>query len=515
MSFLRSFRFRIAGLAVLLSSAVLAVCGVSAWSLTYRLGLDGVDQQLRDEIRRHSNESRRPNHWERIERSLQNAPDVLRDRVTPAVAARERGDHRVAFQSSNWPRGIAVTSLPDPPEPPPPRPQPEFFRPGDPRSRPGPNPQGFGPPNNQPPPGGGQPGGFGPPEGVSPGPPPPVSFGTFRTFPTASGNWRIGAGGSERFTFLVAMSLAPLDRNLAQLARAMFAAAIPGLLLIAAAGGFLASRALRPVARLTATAESITARDLRRRLPATREAGEFQRLTDVFNDMLDRLEKSFLQATRFSADAAHELKTPLAILQGQIEQSLREAADGTEQQRLCADLLEEVQRLKNIVRKLLLLSLADAGELRLNREPVDLTALVADAADDARILAPRLRIETKLSDDLRTAADPDLLGQVVQNLVGNAIKYNRDGGFVRLELGRTPAGPRLAVTNSGDPVPPEHQSRIFDRFYRVESSRTRAADGLGLGLSLAREIARAHGGELSLERSDASGTTFTLVLPPS
>jgi signal transduction histidine kinase len=110
-------------------------------------------------------------------------------------------------------------------------------------------------------------------------------------------------------------------------------------------------------------------------------------------------------------------------------------------------------------------------------------------------------------------ADPDLLAQVVQNLVSNAIKYNSDGGFIRLELARTSTGVRLAVTNSGEPIASEHQPRLFDRFYRADSSRTRATEGVGLGLSLAREIARAHGGELALDRSDASGTTFVLTLP--
>jgi signal transduction histidine kinase len=195
-----------------------------------------------------------------------------------------------------------------------------------------------------------------------------MAYGEFHTVAAKSGGWRVAAAGSERFIFIGAASLAPLEKNLAQLSYAMIAAAVPGILLIAAMGGFLAARALRPVSRLTQAAEQITARGLDRRMPATRESAEFQRLTDVFNSMLDRLDKSFQQATRFSADAAHELKTPLAILQGQLEQSLREASDSSPQQKLCADLLEEVQRLKTIIRKLLLLSLADAGELRLNLE---------------------------------------------------------------------------------------------------------------------------------------------------
>jgi len=312
---------------------------------------------------------------------------------------------------------------------------------------------------------------------------------------------------------MIAVSLQPLAEMLHRLQTAMLAAAVPGLLLIAAAGGFLASRAMRPVAALTRTAERITAQDLSRRIPTTRQAQEFQRLTEVFNDMLNRLEKSFQQATRFSADAAHELKTPLTILQGQLEESLRSAEDGSELQKLCAGLLEEVQRLKNIVRKLLLLSLADAGELKIHLESIDLSQLIESTIEDARILAPALHIESSIAPGAAVAADPDLLGQVLQNLVSNAIKYNTDGGLVRMELSRDANMFRLAVTNSGEPIPGEAQARLFERFYRGDPSRSKAVEGVGLGLSLAREIARAHGGDLVLAGSDASGTTFELRLP--
>jgi HAMP domain-containing protein len=404
MTLFRSFRFRIAGLAVLLSSFVLAVVGISAWKLTERLGLDGIDQQLREELRRHNNESRRPNHWERFERQFENAPDAPRDHVSFAIVARARGDRRVIFQSSNWPAEIDAKKIPDPPKPPP-----EMQRPPEDFGRDDRPPLQRGPPGELRPPFGQEPGGFRPPDGGPLGPPPPISFGEFMTQKTKTGGWRVAVAGSESTTFIVAVGNEPLERNLAQLSHAMIAAAIPGLLLIAAMGGFIAARALKPVVVLTRTAEQITAPGLNQRLPATRDAAEFQRLSDVFNAMLDRLEKSFQQATRFSADAAHELKTPLTILQGQLEESLRESADGSPQQKLCADLLEEVQRLKNITRKLLLLSMTDAGELKLNREPVDLSAVVENAAEDAKILAPNLRIETNIAPSVSAPADPDLI----------------------------------------------------------------------------------------------------------
>ncbi len=508
---LRSFRIRITLLAVALSSVVLVVFGMVAWSLSYRIGLDRADEKLRDELRRANNESRRPEYWERMERAIRSDVVFPQDRIPMAVSARERGTGRIIHQTSTWPGEIDAAKFTDPPEPraPPPRNQAAPRGPGR-RAEP---PDDLSSPSESQPRDGAM---SGPPrDGEPPTPPPPLSFGQFVTVRTTNGNWRAGAGGSIHATYVAALSLRPLEIGQAQLLRALVTAAVPGLLLIAIAGWILASRALRPVAALTGAAERITARGLNQRMPATREAEEFQRLTDVFNDMLDRLEKSFQQATRFSADAAHELKTPLTILQGQLEESLRAASDGSEQQRLCADLLEEVQRLKNIVRKLLLLSLADAGELKLHREPVDLGALVENAAEDARILAPKLQIETSVAPGVKISADPDLIEQVLQNLVSNAIKYNRDGGFVRIELEQKPKSVRLAVTNSGAVIPARDFNRVFERFYRGDPSRSKTVEGVGLGLSLAREIARAHGSDLVLERSDESGTTFALLLPLS
>lgn len=507
MRMFRSFRTRIALLAVVLSSAVLAVFGVVAWQLAYRLGLDGVDEQLREECRRQNNEIRRPGHWERMERSLRGDAPEGADRLSVAVLLRARGRSEALNRTSNWPAEIRSETFSDPPEPPMPDPQP-LNRPG---------PFGHLPAPGEPLPPGRErpgPGGFVPlQQGDLRGPPLPISIGRIATVATASGRWRICAGGSREHTVLVATNLRALEADLAQLRRVLMTAAVPGLLLIAAMGAFLASRALRPVAALTHTAERITARDLGQRIPTTRQAIEFQRLSEVFNAMLERLEKSFLQATRFSADAAHELKTPLTILQGRIEQSLGEAVDGSDHQRLCAELLEETQRLKGIVRKLLLLSLADAGQLKLQAESLDLSRMAADAADDARVLAPELRVETAIEDGVRVAGDEDLLGQVLQNLLGNAIKYNLPGGFLRVGLGRGAGRIRLDVANSGSLIAPEHRERIFERFFRSDPSHSRAVEGVGLGLSLAREIARAHGGDLVLERSDEAETCFVLTLP--
>jgi signal transduction histidine kinase len=238
-----------------------------------------------------------------------------------------------------------------------------------------------------------------------------------------------------------------------------------------------------------------------------------ERLITVFNAMMDRLEKSFHQASRFSADASHELKTPLTIMQGEVEAALQHAPTGSEQQRVFSDLLEEIQRLKSITQKLLLLSQADAGQLQPVRQPIDFTGAVRELMEDTEILAGDLKLEANLQSGVRVQADADLLQQVLHNLASNAVKYNQPGGTIRFELTASATHATLRVHNTGPGLNAEDQGKLFERFHRGDPSRNRAVSGVGLGLSLSREIARAHGGELVLEQSSPAETTFSLRLP--
>jgi signal transduction histidine kinase len=234
----------------------------------------------------------------------------------------------------------------------------------------------------------------------------------------------------------------------------------------------------------------------------------------VFNEMMDRLEKSFHQATRFSADASHELKTPLALLQAEIEQALAVTPAGSPQQSAFTSLLDEVQRLKAIVQKLLLLSLADSGRLELHREPANLSDLLANVIEDCTALAPKLRIETATTARVLVLADSVLLEQALQNLAGNAIKYNRPAGLIRFELRIEGRQAVVAVGNTGVGIPAEDRPQVFERFFRGDRSRNRqGASGVGLGLSLSREIIRAHGGDLVLAPAQEDFTQFVATLP--
>jgi len=335
----------------------------------------------------------------------------------------------------------------------------------------------------------------------------------FTTVRASEQSWRIAAVGNEQAVFQVGLSLMDVESDLRR-SRNAFLVAVPVLLaLLFAAGWVLAGRALRPVKAIAQTTAGITAHSLSERVPAGRAAREFQQLIGLINEMLDRLEASFHQAARFSADAAHELKTPLTVLQGQLENAIQQAVPGSEEQQRYGALAEEVQRLKSIVQKLLLLSRADARQLTLHVEPVDLSALVSSAVEDIGLVAPHLRVETEIQPGITVAADRALLRQAIGNLTSNAVKYNEDTGFVRLRLEAGPQDVRVTISNTGPAIPDEERPRIFERFYRASNSRSRKVDGAGLGLSLAREIARAHRGDLFLDAADESLTSFVLVLP--
>lgn len=236
-------------------------------------------------------------------------------------------------------------------------------------------------------------------------------------------------------------------------------------------------------------------------------------LIQVFNQMLSRLERSFTQASRFSADAAHELKTPLTILQGELERTLQQVDAGSVVQQRLSNLLDEVRRLSGIIRKLLLLSLADAGQMSLYLVCVDISQLLIEMVEDVELLAPHLSVQTDIIDQLRVQGDRDLLIQVLQNLFSNAIKYNLANGWIQIQARQTQTTALVTITNASRDIPLDDRQRIFDRFHRSDPSRTRKVEGIGLGLSLAREIARSHRGDLTLDETPSGQTAFTLTLP--
>jgi signal transduction histidine kinase len=353
-------------------------------------------------------------------------------------------------------------------------------------------------------------------EGHPPPPRPEPILSSFATVRDGATSWRIASFVHPRGRVLLGQDLSGLDAENARYRNAFLLAAPLALLLLAGAGGWVAARALRPIEAITATARRITERGLGERVPAVRADREIARLIEVINGMLERLERSFRQAARFSADAAHELKTPLTILQGQLEQSLQETPDGSSIQRTLSGLLDEVQRLRSIVRKLLLLAQADAGRLGGEAgalEVIDWSGRVRELVEDTRELAPRLAVSADVASGVEVQGDEDLLVQLLQNLASNAIKFNRgEPGAIDFELEAEQGRAVLRIANTGPPLTAEERERIFERFYRGDPSHNRRVDGVGLGLSLAREIALAHGGELRVDTERPGWVRFTLEL---
>lgn len=325
--------------------------------------------------------------------------------------------------------------------------------------------------------------------------------------------WRIGVLGNDEVTLAVGISLNEFNAETDRYWQAFLMAAPLALLALAAGSWVLAQRALRPVTSITRTAEQITAKGLDQRITHTRADAEFAQLIDVINDMLQRLEQSFAQAARFSADAAHELQTPLTILQGELDQAVQNAPASSEEQQRYSGLLEEVQRLKAIVQKLLLLARTDAGRLPLQLSPVDLSVALSDTADDVEAMAPHLVVTRIIPPGIHVQADAELLQRILQNLATNAMKYNYDSGSVDFRLESEGDQARLTVVNTGPALTAEDCAHIFDRFYRAEKSRSRKVEGAGLGLSLAREIARAHDGDIVAQPRDDGTNAFVVTLP--
>jgi len=295
---------------------------------------------------------------------------------------------------------------------------------------------------------------------------------------------------------------------------AVLAIGLPLWIGAAAVGGYLlARRALAPAVRMAEQARRITAESLSARLPVADPRDEMGKLGTVFNDTLARLEASFDQLRRFTADASHELRTPLTALRAVGEVGLRSPRTPEEYRDMVGSMLEEVDRLSGLVDRLLTLSRADAGQVALERERFDLRALAQEVAHLMAPLAEERGVAVAVAGEpAGIVADRGVLRQAVVALLDNALKYAPRGTAVRV----TVAGPTLAVADEGCGIAAEHLPRIFDRFYRVDMSRSRDGGrpgGSGLGLSIAQWAVRAHGGRIEVESTLGKGSTFRIVLP--
>jgi heavy metal sensor kinase len=321
----------------------------------------------------------------------------------------------------------------------------------------------------------------------------------------------IGPGATR---VLVGRSVAAERAELAQFAWQL-AAAGAAVLAVGLIGGWLASaRILKPLRAISTTASAISATNLSERINTSTIDRELEEMAHVLNATFDRLESAFERQAQFTADASHELRTPLTVVSSQAQLALSRPRTAEEYRKTVEECLRAAERMAALVDGLLTLARADAGQLELRREPVDFKRVTADAITQLRPLADGLGIAvaTKLS-SVHVKGDPVRLGQVVTNLVTNAVRYNRPGGQVRVKLAADNGGAVLAVEDTGFGIPEPDRPHIFERFYRVAKDRSRLSGGSGLGLAITKSIVDGHAGTISFTSAVDKGTTFEVRLP--
>ena len=291
----------------------------------------------------------------------------------------------------------------------------------------------------------------------------------------------------------------------------------PLLLVLASGGGYwMSRRALAPVDQITRAAQEINSNNLSKRLDVPPSRDELQRLSETLNGMLERLEAAFNRIKRFTADASHELRTPLALMRTTTEVSLRTSETVSEYREAQNQVLEELERTSALVEKLMLLARADAGAETLQRTPVSLADRLREACNDGRILAEAKQIGfqvniAKLS--LVVEGDSHALHRLFLILIDNAVKYTPSGGLIIVSLNKSDSLAVAEFRDTGIGIAAEDLPHIFDRFYRADKARSREYGGIGLGLSIARWVAEAHGGSIEVRSSLGKGSVFQVRLP--
>ncbi len=318
---------------------------------------------------------------------------------------------------------------------------------------------------------------------------------------------------NQRYFVAIGKPVAERQRILDQFSKNYFTL-LPLLILTGSLiGWFVASRALMPVRDLAQAAERISGTNLSLRIPPRPSGDEIENLTQTFNSMVARLESSFEMTRRFSIDVSHELRTPLTAVRGQLEVALLAANTAEQYREAIIDALEDVERLGQTIRAMLLLSQAESGQLALQKAPLDLTPELRDIVDQFQIPAEEARValSAEAGEPCWVEADRIQIGRLISNLLSNALKYTRAGGTVTARLRNEGDEVVFEVEDTGVGIPAEALPHIFDRFYRVPGHREK--QGLGLGLSFVSWIVKAHGGQIDVESAPDKGTKFVARLP--
>jgi len=313
---------------------------------------------------------------------------------------------------------------------------------------------------------------------------------------------------------VIARSTKQIDRALHGLVRTL-AIAVPLALALAAGGGiFLARRTLKPVDKIAQTAQKIGESDLSQRINVNTK-DELGRLAATLNEMIGRLEKAFQRQKQFTSDASHELRTPLAVIEAESTLALRKERPPNDYRQSLESISRETRQMSSLIDQLLTLARADAGKEEWNFTEVDLGKLITNLSIDVEVLCQEKGLSFQLgqTQDLVVKGDEARLRELFMNLLGNAIRYTPSPGTVSVSFVREGQMAVVAITDTGIGIPAKDIPLIFERFYRVDKSRSRAEGGSGLGLAICRHIAEAHGGKIEIESQVGGGSTFSVWLP--
>ena len=331
----------------------------------------------------------------------------------------------------------------------------------------------------------------------------------------AGGRYRVLAVRSQSgvLSLELGISLAETEATLAAFDQLVAAGAAVFLILAVAGGLFLSRQALRPVADSIRAARRLDPENLSERLPLTGASDELDELAGTINGMLDRLAAYHTQIIRFTADASHELRSPLGAMRAAVEIALQKPRGAGEYRNVLASLGEQFERVTALVNGLLLLARADAGEVLIRREVVNLAALACEVGEMFDPLAEEkgIQLVTHSSSPVTVTGDPSRLRQLVTNLLDNAIRFTEAGGSVTLWVDDMADRAILRVKDTGIGIPAVHLPHIFERFYQADAARSSGA--CGLGLSICRWIVKAHGGTIEVNSREAQGAEFTVSLP--
>src|SRR4051794_16502367 len=316
--------------------------------------------------------------------------------------------------------------------------------------------------------------------------------------------------GTRIGTFRVADPLTSVDQALASLRNRFIIVGFGALLLSVLTAVWLANLITRPLRRMAGVASAVDSGDLSHRIDYSAD-DEVGVLADAFNHMMDRLEEGFHRQRAFVSDASHELRSPLTVLRGRIEQLSDRAGDRAAVITEAEELMREVRRMERLTDDMLTLAKAERGSL-LERRRISIDDFVTDLERDLPLLGEReYVVESVLHGELD--ADPDRLAQVLRNLVTNAVRHTAVDGHIEITLGSRNGDAVFAVRDDGTGIEPAELGRIFDRFHRTDEGRSRAEGGSGLGLAIARAIVEAHGGSISAESPPGDGATVRFSIP--